>query len=84
MSTTAEGNGIILLDWLRLLGWTVEIEHEGAAWVGLARRADPTGRELRIGGCATGLTSLVWELFVGAVKQLEGCRQTMRPALRAA
>jgi hypothetical protein len=85
LSTTAEGNGIILLDWLRLLGWTVEIERDGDDWVGLARRIEPTGAELRVGGCATGLTRLVWDLFTGAVERLDGRReQPVRPVLRAA
>jgi len=84
LSTTADGNGIILLDWLRLLGWTVEIEREGEQWVGVARHAEATGPELRVGGCATGLTKLVWELFIGAVERLEGRDRHLRAALRAA
>jgi hypothetical protein len=84
LSTTADGNGIILLDWLRTLGWNVEVEREETHWVGVARHSTPTGDELRVGGCAAGLTSLVWALFVGAVEQLEGRDRTLRASLRAA
>jgi hypothetical protein len=84
LSTTAEGKGIILLDWMRLLGWTVEIERERDDWIGVARHVDPTGAELRVGGCATSLTTLVWELFTGAVARLEDRDRSPYAALRAA
>lgn len=85
MSTTSEGNGIILLDWLHVLGWTVEVEREGEQWVGLARYAEAKGPELRVGACSPGLTGLAWELFVRAVERLEGRRdRATAGALRAA
>src|SRR5436309_1117585 len=84
LSTTADGNGIILLDWLQVLGWKVEIEHEDGQWVGLARHAEETGPELRVGGTATGLTGLAWELFIRAVERLEGGEEAVPGTLRAA
>ena len=84
MSTTADGNGIILLDWLRLVGWTVEIDREGDAWIGVARHVEAEGAEARVGGCATALTRLVWDLFIGAVERLEGRDEALRATLRAA
>ncbi|MEN3343273.1 MAG: hypothetical protein V7644_2677 [Actinomycetota bacterium] len=84
MSTTADRNGIILLDWLRLLGWTVEIEREADHWVGLARHADAATPELRIGGCAAGLTALVWQLFMGAVERLDTPERMPLGVLQAA
>jgi hypothetical protein len=84
LSTTADGNGIILLDWLRILGWKVEIECEDDQWVGLARHAEEKGPELRVGGTATGLTGLAWELFIRAVERHESRDLSMTGALRAA
>ena len=84
-TTTADGNGIILLDWLRLLGWGVEIEHEDDTWVGVARHVEGHGAELRVGACANGLSKLAWQLFIGAMEQLEGGRDRfLHGALRAA
>jgi hypothetical protein len=84
VSTTADGNGIILLDWLRLLGWTVEIEHEDDAWVGMARHVEPAGTMLEVDAAATGLTGLAWNLFIGAIERLERRAPSERAALRAA
>src|SRR5438874_11300676 len=72
LSTTADGNGISLLDWLQVLGWKGEIEHEGGQWVGLARDAEETGPEVRIGGTATGRAGLRGALVVRAVERLGG------------
>jgi hypothetical protein len=84
LSTTADGNGIILLDWLRLLGWKVEIEHEDDQWIGVARHVEATGNELQVDSYSTGLTGLAWNLFIGAVERLERRDRTERAALRAA
>jgi hypothetical protein len=77
VTTTADGNGIILLDWLRLLGWKVEIEHEDDDWSGSARHVDAAGTQLQVDAGASGLTSLAWNLFIGAVEELD---QRERPA----
>jgi hypothetical protein len=84
VSTTADGNGIILLDWLRLLGWTVEIEHEEDVWVGIARHVEPAGTMLQVDANAAGLTGLAWNLFIGAIERLEQRASSERTALRAA
>ena len=72
MTTQAmvERAGTVLLGWLRLLGWTVEMERDGSGWIGLAKRADVVGGELCIGGSATSQRELVSKLFNRAVRGL--------------
>jgi len=72
MTTQAmvEREGTVLLGWLRLLGWTVEMERDGSGWIGLAKRSDVVGGELCIGGSATSQRELVSKLFNPAVRGL--------------
>jgi hypothetical protein len=69
--TMAEREGTVLLGWLRLLGYTVVIERDGARWVGLARRPDLAGDELCFGGSAGSHRELVSKLFKRAIHGLE-------------
>jgi hypothetical protein len=67
---TSENDGVFLLGWLRLLGWRIEIEHEGACWTGTARRIDGYGQEHCVDGCADNHGDLVSELYHGALSGL--------------
>jgi hypothetical protein len=67
---TIEREQTVLLGWLELLGWTVEIDREGGKWVGLARRVDQAGEELCIGGSASTHRELVSKLFSSAARSL--------------
>ena len=68
--TLVEKEGAVLLGWMGLLGWTVEIERDGSGWIGHARRADAISGELCIGGSATSQRELVSKLFNRAVRGL--------------
>jgi hypothetical protein len=62
-----ERDGALLVGWLRLLGWRVEIAHVGDQWTGIARRIDGYGQEHVVRGCADSHGDLVSELFQGAL-----------------
>jgi hypothetical protein len=72
MTTQAmvEREDTVLLGWLRLLGWTGEIERDGSGWTGLAKRADGVSGDLCIGGSAASQRELVSKLFNRAVRGL--------------
>jgi hypothetical protein len=72
MTTQAmvEREGTVLLGWMGLLGWTVEIERDGSGWIGLAKRADGVSGDLCIGGSANSQRELVSKLFNRAVRGL--------------
>ena len=67
---TSECDGVFLLGWLRLLGWRVEIERDGAHWTGIARRYDGYGEEHCVDGRADNHGDLVSELYHGALSGL--------------
>jgi hypothetical protein len=64
---TKERDGVLLLNWLRLLGWRVDIDRDGDEWIGRARHITPTGEELFVGACAESQRELVSELFCRAL-----------------
>jgi hypothetical protein len=64
---TTKQDGAVLLNWLRLLGWRVDIDRDGDEWIGRARHIAPTGEELFVGGCAESQRELVSELFCRAL-----------------
>jgi len=82
--TTTERDGALLLALLRLIGWTIEIEHEGPEWVGVAHRLDASGEQLRVGATAESHGALVWQLFRGSLSSLELRDEARRSTLRAA
>ena len=82
--TTTERDGALLLALLRLIGWTIEIEHEGPEWVGIAERVDASGEQLRVGATAESHGALVWQLFRGSLSSLERRDEARRRTLRAA
>src|SRR5689334_18636512 len=63
-ATRRDGNSV--LGWLRLLGWRIEIQRDGGAWTGVARRLDDCARELRVGSSAADYREVVSELYNGA------------------
>ena len=50
MATPARTNGEILHLWLRLLGWQIEIDRDGAYTVGVGTHVQADGSTLRVGG----------------------------------
>jgi hypothetical protein len=70
VQTMAEREGVALLGWLRLLGWSVDIERDGVRWIGLAKRPAAAGQELTIGGSARSERELVSKLFRRAIRGL--------------
>ena len=63
-------DGEILLGWLNLIGWRVEIEHEGELMVGVATHRTPVAT-LSVRGCARNQSELVGRLFEQAMRLLE-------------
>jgi N-dimethylarginine dimethylaminohydrolase len=72
----------ILLLWLTLLGWQIEIERDGDNFVGVARHLTADGSSVRVGGCARTREELAYQLFEAAMKIIEACGQ--KPRLLAA
>jgi hypothetical protein len=66
-----EDHGLVLLGWLRLMGWTVRIERAGDHWLGSATHVEAGGAELRVGGRARSHGDLVWTLFRRVTGKLE-------------
>jgi len=67
---TTERDGVLLLGWLRLLGWQIEVEYQDAQWRGIARRFDGYGREQCIDRTAESHGELASELYHGALTGL--------------
>jgi hypothetical protein len=63
----AERDGALLVGWLRLLGWRIEMARVGTQWTGIARRFDGYGEEHIVTGRAASHGDLVSELFQGAL-----------------
>lgn len=61
----------VTLSWLTMLGWRVRTELEGGVWAGVASRFTESGEKLTVGACATSRRDVIWELFFGAIDQLE-------------
>jgi hypothetical protein len=72
----------ILLLWLNLLGWQIEIEREGGNVVGVARHLTADGSSVRVGGCARTRDELAFLLFQAAMKIVEA--RSQKPRLLAA
>jgi len=74
----------ILLIWLTLLGWQVQVESDGDDLVGVARHFAADGSLYRVGGCAATRDELAFQLFEAAMKIVDAHgRQTRRPPLAA-
>jgi hypothetical protein len=82
--TGAKNERSILLVWLNLLGWQVELEHDGDNVVGIARHFAPDGSSFRVGACAKTRDELAFQLFEAALKIVESRGQRLRRAAFAA
>jgi hypothetical protein len=68
----------ILLVWLTMLGWQVEVEHDGDMLVGVARHCTADGSTIRIGDCAPTVDELALRLFEAAMRIVEARRNRPR------
>jgi hypothetical protein len=74
----------ILLRWLNLLGWQVDVELDGDNLVGVARHVAGDGSTFRVGGCAATRDELAYQLFEAVMKIVDARRQRLgRPPLAA-
>jgi len=62
---------MVLLGWLRLLGWSVVVERDGGRWIGLAQRPDTGGTDLCVTGAAASRREVVSLLFSRAIQGQE-------------
>jgi hypothetical protein len=74
----------ILLIWLNLLGWQVEVEPDGGHLVGVARHFAADGSTYRVGGCAATRDELAFQLFEAAMKIVDAHGRHLRHAPLAA
>jgi hypothetical protein len=79
-----ENEKSILLTWLNLLGWQVDVERDGGSLVGVARHCAGDGTTFRVGACAPTRDDLAFQLFDAAMKIVEGRGQRLRHTLLAA
>ena len=83
MSSSQEDTSILLI-WLSLLGWRVEVEPDGEDLVGVARHFAADGSTYRVGGCAATRDELAYQLFDAAMKIVDANgRHLRRPPLAA-
>ena len=75
---SSETEKSILLMWLTLLGWQVEVERDGDNLVGVARHVAGDGSTFRIGGCAATRDELAFQLFEAAMKIVDARGQRLR------
>lgn len=71
MSASQERSGQVLLLWLNLLGWEVELGQSGTGVVGSARHCDSEGRVHRVHGRAQTLGEVSMQLFERAMWTLD-------------
>lgn len=83
VSSSQNGNSILLL-WLNMLGWQVEVDRDGKNLVGLARHCAEDGDVLRVGGCAPTRDELAFQLFEAVMKIVEARGQRLQRPLLAA
>jgi hypothetical protein len=84
MVTSGKNERSTLLVWLNLLGWQVEVGHDGDNLVGVARHFAADGSTYRVGGCAPTREELSFQLFEAAMKIVEARGQRLRRPLLAA
>jgi hypothetical protein len=84
METNGKNDRSILLVWLNLLGWQVEVERDGDNLAGVARHFAADGSTYRVGGCAPTSEELAFQLFEAAMKIVESSGQRLRRPLLAA
>jgi len=65
------GSSEVLVCWLRLLGWRVELNRHGELFVAVARRHEAGGHDLVAGAVASSLDELPLAIFSAACARLE-------------
>jgi hypothetical protein len=83
MMTGGKNERSTLLVWLNLLGWQVEVGHDGDNLTGIARHYAADGSTYRIGACAQTREELTFQLFEAAMKIVEASGQRLRRPLAA-
>ena len=83
MPTSQEETSILLI-WLTLLGWQVQVEPDGRDLVGVARHFAADGSTYRVGGCAATRDELAFQLFEAAMKIVDARRRDLRRPPHAA
>jgi len=69
--TSGQDGKSILLMWLNLLGWQVEVKRAGNKLVGVARHCAADGSRFRVAGSAPTREELTLRLFEAAMKLIE-------------
>jgi hypothetical protein len=77
VSNSQNGKSILLV-WLTMLGWQVEVEQDGDTLVGVARHCTADGSTVRIGGRAASIDELAFRLFEAAMRIVETRRKRLR------
>jgi hypothetical protein len=83
MPSTQDETSVLLI-WLNLLGWQVEVERDGEDLVGVARHVAGDGSTFRVGGCAATLDELAFQLFEAAMKIVDARGRRLRRSPLAA
>ena len=83
MTSSQDGKSILLL-WLNLLGWQVEVKRVGNKLVGVARHCGADGSSVRVAGSAPTSDELVLRLFEAAMKLVEARSERHRLPVLAA
>jgi hypothetical protein len=84
METSSENGKSVLLLWLNLLGWQVDVEHDGHNLVGVARHCAADGSTFRVASSAPTREELALQLFEAALKIVESRGRRVRRPLIAA
>jgi hypothetical protein len=83
VTDSQDGKSILLL-WLNLLGWQVEVKRVGNKLVGVARHCAADGTSFRVAGSAPTRDELAFRLFEAALKLAESRSERLRRPLLAA
>ena len=77
MTSSRDGQSILLM-WLNLLGWQVELRQAGRRVAGVARHCAADGASFRVAGSGATRDEVALRLFEAAMKLLES-RGERRP-----
>jgi len=80
MSGNEHGKSILLL-WLTMLGWQVDVRRKGEELHGVAHHVAADGSSFRVSGRGATRDELAFRLFQAALRVIEGTQQ--RPLLAA-
>lgn len=71
MSGNENGKSILLL-WLTMLGWQVDVRRKGDQLHGVARHVAADGSSFRVSGRGTNRDELAFQLFQAVMRVVEG------------